>query len=62
MIEGKVTATIITIGDELLNGRRINTNLNWLSSQLNKININTIKGSSIPDSVALINDELQNAS
>ena len=62
MIEDKVTATIITIGDELLNGRRVNTNLNWLSSQLHKININTIKGSAIPDSIDQINDELQGAS
>ena len=62
MIQDKVTATIITIGDELLNGRRVNTNLNWLSSQLHKININTMKGSAIPDSIEQINEELHDAS
>ena len=62
MILDKVTATIINIGDELLNGRRINTNLNWLSAELYKMNINTVKGSCVPDNVKLINNELQNAS
>ena len=62
MIIDKVTATIINIGDELLNGRRINTNLNWLSAELYKMNINTVKGSCVPDNVKLINNELQNAS
>ena len=61
MTTDKVTATIVTIGDELLNGRRINTNLNWISAQLHKMNIDTTKGCSIPDNIEQINSELQNA-
>ena len=52
------TATIITIGDELLNGRRLNTNLNWLSKELLKLNIYTKKAISVGDNIKEIINEL----
>ena len=61
MIKSK-TAIIINIGDELLNGRRINTNLNWLCSELLKINISTSKAVCIKDEINQINRQLSNIS
>ncbi len=42
---------IITIGDEILSGRTINTNVVLISSELTKIGINTIKHISLPDDI-----------
>ena len=40
MTENKtISATIITIGDELLIGQTIDTNSSWMATELNKIGI-----------------------
>ena len=44
-----ISATIITIGDELLIGQTIDTNSAWMASALNKIGINIEKRIAIGD-------------
>lgn len=45
-----VRAEIITIGDEILYGQILDTNTQWISFELDKLGINTIRKSSIGDS------------
>ncbi len=47
-------ATILTIGDELLFGDRVDTNGPWLSSQLSALGIKTLERCSVPDNIDLI--------
>ncbi len=47
-------ASILTIGDELLFGDRVDTNGPWLSSQLSALGINTLEHCSVPDNIDLI--------
>ncbi|MFH5881601.1 competence/damage-inducible protein A [Liberiplasma polymorphum] len=51
-------ATIITIGNELLNGKTINTNLNYLSKELRSIGIKVSRAVSINDEETMINETL----
>ena len=58
-------ATIITIGNELLNGKTINTNLNYLAKGLSSIGIKVSRAVSINDEASMLlktmdetNDEL----
>ena len=52
------TAIVLTIGDELLNGRRLDGNLNWISGELHKLGIHVKKAISICDNVSQIKSEL----
>ena len=45
-----IKAEIITIGDEILYGQITDTNTQWISAELDKIGIRTIRKSSIGDS------------
>ena len=45
-----IQAEIITIGDEILYGQITDTNTQWISSELDKIGIRTIRKSSVGDS------------
>lgn len=49
-----VFAEIITIGDEILYGQITDTNTQWMSAELSKIGIKTIRKSSVGDSEAQI--------
>jgi nicotinamide-nucleotide amidase len=59
------TATIITIGDELLIGQIIDTNSAWIAQQLNPLGIQVIRRIAIADSkeaiVSALNDEIAHA-
>ena len=55
-------AIIVTVGNELLDGRRVNTNLVWLSAKLNKLGIIVRKSISIRDDLDEISHELSNIS
>jgi len=44
-----VRAEIITIGDEILYGQILDTNTQWISSELDKIGIKTVRKSSVGD-------------
>ncbi len=46
-----VRAEIITIGDEILYGQILDTNTQWISFELDKLGIKTIRKSSVGDSV-----------
>ena len=55
-------ATIVNIGDELLNGQRLNSNLHWLSKELLKIDVSTKKAVCVRDNISEIKEELSKAS
>jgi nicotinamide-nucleotide amidase len=44
-----LNAEIITIGDEILIGQVIDTNSAFLATELNKLGINVVQISSVPD-------------
>lgn len=53
-----IKAGIITIGDELLIGQTINTNLTWLGKHLEEEGISVIQSTTIQDQEAAIKDAL----
>jgi len=56
----KVSAGILTIGDEILNGHTINTNASWLSFHLNKMGIEVTDMRTIPDISNIIKTTVKN--
>ena len=54
-----ISASIIAIGDELLNGFTIDTNSQWIKEKLQKYRIVLNKSLIIPDSKKLIFKERQ---
>jgi len=56
-----VRAEIITIGDEILYGQILDTNTQWISFELDKLGIKTIRKSSIGDSAEEITSILSEA-
>jgi nicotinamide-nucleotide amidase len=44
-----IKAEIITIGDEILYGQITDTNTQWISAELDKIGIKTVRKSSVGD-------------
>ena len=57
-----VRAEIITIGDEILYGQILDTNTQWISLELDKLGIKTIRKSSVGDQASEITQILQEAS
>jgi molybdenum cofactor synthesis domain-containing protein len=51
---GRVTASIITIGNELLAGDTVNTNASWLAQQLEELGVTVTLMASLPDEVERI--------
>lgn len=58
MIRNKVTATIITIGDELLIGQVIDTNSAFIAKELNKAGVEVTRRVAIADNEAAIKNAL----
>lgn len=56
-----VRAEIITIGDEILYGQMLDTNTQWISFELDKLGIKTIRKSSVGDSAEEITTILKEA-
>lgn len=54
-----ITAEIISIGDELLNGQTINTNASWIAKSLDSIGIKTTYITTIADSKNAITSSLK---
>lgn len=54
-------AYIIIIGDEILSGRTLDTNSNFIASELDKIGISTFKIITIPDQAPVIKKQMQEA-
>lgn len=57
-----VRAEIITIGDEILYGQILDTNTQWISQELDKLGVKTIRKSSVGDAkeeIVRIFDEAQ---
>ena len=48
---GRVTASIITIGNELLAGDTLNTNATWLAQQFEELGVSVTLMASLPDEV-----------
>ena len=48
---GRVTASIVTIGNELLSGDTINTNAAWLAQQLEELGVVVTLMASLPDEI-----------
>jgi nicotinamide-nucleotide amidase len=48
---GRVTASIITIGNELLSGDTVNTNASWLAQQLEELGVIVTLMASLPDEI-----------
>ncbi len=48
---GRVTASIITIGNELLSGDTVNTNASWLAQQLEELGVAVMLMASLPDEI-----------
>ncbi len=60
MKEGLIeTATIISVGDELLSGDVVNTNSAWLAGQMVELGINVKQIRVIPDDVGAIADAIR---
>ena len=57
-----MNAYLISIGDELLIGQTINTNVAFIGSLISDINVSIIKSSVVGDNSKVILDELKNAS
>ena len=57
-----VRAEIITIGDEILYGQILDTNTQWISLELDKLGIKTIRKSSVGDQASEITQILHEAS
>jgi nicotinamide-nucleotide amidase len=53
---GRVTASIITIGNELLSGDTVNTNAAWLAQQLEELGVTVTLMASLPDEIDRIAD------
>ena len=51
-------ASILTIGNELLSGKTINTNASWISKKLSLIGVSVISHLTIPDDKNRITDTL----
>lgn len=56
-----VRAEIITIGDEILYGQILDTNTQWISQELDKLGIKTVRKSSVGDQASAILGILQEA-
>jgi len=56
-----MTATIVTIGDELLIGQIVNTNASWIGEQLTLRGVDVIRTVTVGDSPSMIKDELGRA-
>ena len=56
-----MTATIISIGDELLVGQVVNTNASWLGDQLTRIGCRVLRVEAIGDERELIRREIEAA-
>ncbi len=56
-----MTATILTIGDELLIGQIVNTNAAWIGEQLTLRGVEVIRSVTVGDSSRVIQDELGRA-
>lgn len=60
-----ITAEIITIGDEILFGQITDTNSQWMSSELDKVGIRTVRKSSVSDTeeaiIQIINEAASRA-
>src|SRR5436189_43624 len=50
----RVTASIITIGNELLSGDTVNTNASWLAQQLEELGVTVTLMASLPDEIERI--------
>jgi nicotinamide-nucleotide amidase len=48
---GRVTASIITIGNELLSGDTVNTNASWLAHELEELGVVVTLMASLPDEI-----------
>ena len=48
---GRVTASIITIGNELLSGDTVNTNASWLAQELEELGVTVTLMASLPDEI-----------
>jgi nicotinamide-nucleotide amidase len=57
----QVLAEIITIGDEILYGQITDTNSQWISAELDKIGVRTIRKTSVGDTPSAIINALQAA-
>ena len=51
---GRVTASIVTIGNELLSGDTVNTNAAWLAQQLEELGVTVTLMASLPDEIERI--------
>ena len=48
---GRVTASIVTIGNELLSGDTVNTNASWLAHELEELGVTVTLMASLPDEI-----------
>src|SRR4029078_5444991 len=48
---GRVTASIVTIGNELLSGDTVNTNASWLAHELEELGATVTLMASLPDEI-----------
>jgi len=48
---GRVTASIVTIGNELLSGDTVNTNAAWLAHELEELGVTVTMMASLPDEI-----------
>ncbi len=54
-------AEVISVGDELTSGQRLDTNSQWLSQQLGEIGVRTVRHTTVADDLAMSVDALQQA-
>src|ERR687895_823569 len=56
MVAGRVTASLVSIGNELLSGDTVNTNAAWLAQELEELGIGVTLMAVLPDDVERIAD------
>src|SRR5918999_4543861 len=56
MVAGRVTASLVSIGNELLSGETVNTNAAWLAQELEELGIGVTLMAVLPDDIERIGE------
>jgi len=58
-LDGMIRSELITVGDELLNGSRVNTNASWIADILTKAGAEMVRITTVGDVPSVIAGEIE---